>query len=310
MLKRAQTNRSMTVKLKTMKTADLDINDQGSQELLNEMADDQDQQDIESFAKVSKQQKLKFIMHWIILISSHYFVFFYIPFKGNDDLYGPEDGPLCDDANLEKFKYGCRNFHSSIYLIIFYTLICAYLWVSAIQMRYGFPTFKIASSIMASSEWYYGILGIIYMQIPFAAELRCLFDFVFTNTALDIFQYWQLFNYHIEMFCAKCGNSSYEEKVYSAPVLFEDLIIGYALLFVLMFLLIGPILLFSEYAFTGINPVHEAHISVALVVSKKLSMKNLVDRSVWKWEADQANHKKKSVNNNIRKIPAEELLSG
>lgn len=43
MLKRAQTNRSMTVKLKTMKTADLDINDQGSQELLNEMADDQDQ---------------------------------------------------------------------------------------------------------------------------------------------------------------------------------------------------------------------------------------------------------------------------
>lgn len=70
-------------------------------------------------------------MHWFLIFVSHIFVFFFVPWKGNDDLYGPERGPMCDDYDKFDFKYGCRNFHSSWYLIVFYTLICLYLYVSA-----------------------------------------------------------------------------------------------------------------------------------------------------------------------------------
>lgn len=38
------------------------------------------------------------------------------------------------------------------------------------------------------------------MAIPFAVELRCLIDFVFTKTSLDIFWIWQLFNYQMELY--------------------------------------------------------------------------------------------------------------
>lgn len=87
------------------------------------------------------------------------------------------------------------------------------------------------------------------MAIPFAIELRCLFDFTFTKTSLDVFQFWQLFMYHIELYLAKMGNESYVLKVYGAPVLFLDYLIGYAILALLLIILIGPIIFFSEYAF-------------------------------------------------------------
>jgi piezo-type mechanosensitive ion channel component 1/2 len=30
----------------------------------------------------------------------------------------------------------------------------------------------------------------VYQAIPFAVELRCLLDFTFSKTSLDIFQFW------------------------------------------------------------------------------------------------------------------------
>jgi hypothetical protein len=119
---------------------------------------------------------------------------------GNIELYGTTDGPKCNDEDRDKFKYGCKNFHSMWYSQFFYILICWYLYTSAKQMRKGLPTFKIASSLMSTYEWYDNPKMIVYMMIPFAAELRCLCDFTFTKTSLDVFQYWQLFNYHVELY--------------------------------------------------------------------------------------------------------------
>lgn len=102
---------------------------------------------------------------------------------------------------------------------------------------------------MNTYEWYDNPKLIVYMMIPFAAELRCLCDFTFTKTSLDVFQYWQLFNYHVEFYQAKMGNDSYVIKVFGAEVLFEDYIIGYLVLALLLIILIGPIVFFSEYAF-------------------------------------------------------------
>lgn len=70
----------------------------------------------------------------------------------------------------------------------FYLLVCVYLTLSALQLRYGFPIMKKPSSTMQ----YYGELpnvgALIYNAIPFAIELRCVFDFTLSKTSLDLFQ--------------------------------------------------------------------------------------------------------------------------
>jgi len=121
-------------------------------------------------------------MHWIILISSHIFVFWYIPITGNQLLYGT---PECN-KELES-KYGCKNFHSNPLLRTMYIIIAIYLTLSALQMKYGFTIQKKASSVMQYNT-IPGMIGAqIFMAIPFAIEVRCLLDFTFSKTALDVF---------------------------------------------------------------------------------------------------------------------------
>lgn len=77
----------------------------------------------------------------------------------------------------------------NIYTRILYLFFCAYLTLSALQLRYGFPIMKKASSVLQYyDEWGLGNLGaVIYQSIPFALELRCVFDFTMSKTSLDVF---------------------------------------------------------------------------------------------------------------------------
>lgn len=89
MFKRTTTQRSMTVKIKTVKTSDLDLNSSAAQDFLNDMGGDGDNNDIEdSRTKITSQQKTKFMIHWLILIFSHVYCFWLIPIKANFELYG------------------------------------------------------------------------------------------------------------------------------------------------------------------------------------------------------------------------------
>jgi len=174
----------MTVKLKTMKTSDLDMQGNAAQDFLKAMySGEEGNKNFDSTrTKITGQQKTKFILHWIILVVSHLFIFWYIPINGNYTLYGQ---PNCD---LEASKYyGCKNFHENMYLRIFYLFVIIYLCVSALQLSYGFPIYKKPSSIMQ----YYGDLpnlgSLIFQAIPFAVEIRCVLDFTMSKTALDVF---------------------------------------------------------------------------------------------------------------------------
>ena len=74
----------MTVKLKTVKTSDLDMSSGAAQEFLNSFDKGDDDSDIEdSRTKITNQQKTKFILHWLVLIGVHVYVFWFIPIKGN-----------------------------------------------------------------------------------------------------------------------------------------------------------------------------------------------------------------------------------
>lgn len=153
-----------------------------------------------------------------------------------------------------------------------------------------------------SNAGQFGYIGAqVYMALPFAAELRCLFDFVFTKTALDVFQYWQLFNYQMEMYLAHFGNQSYVVKTMGVPVTFEDYLIGYIVLFIILLAIMGPLYFFSQFSsFSVNNPVIESSVSVSLYINKTLSVEDLENRMVEpvKKEPESQSQWQRSLGNN------------
>lgn len=133
--------------------------------------------------KITQQQKCKYMMHMVILVTVHIFVFWFIPITGNWSLYG---STTCDVKKQE--YYGCKNFHKNSYLIGFYIIVCFYLLLSSLQIKYGFAIHKKPSSVLQYIDSDLGMIGSqIYSGIPFLVEIRALLDFTFSKTALDIF---------------------------------------------------------------------------------------------------------------------------
>jgi hypothetical protein len=116
------------------------------------------------------------------------------------------------------------------------------------------------------------------MAIPFAIEVRCVLDFTFSKTALDVFQFWQLFMYHIELYVVKNGNWSYTYKqLGSKTILLDKCIFGVVIGGVILTMLIGPIYFFSDYGgFIAPNPVQTGLIQIAIIVSKSVSVNDLM----------------------------------
>jgi ABC-type polysaccharide transport system permease subunit len=93
--------------------------------------------------KISIQQKVKYGMHMALLVLIHIYVFWYVPIRGNMALYG---SPKCDKSK-EKY-YGCKDFHKNPTLKFFYLVLCGYLFLSALQIKFGIPIRKIPSSVL------------------------------------------------------------------------------------------------------------------------------------------------------------------
>lgn len=151
---------------------------------------------------------------------------------------------------------------------------------------------KKASSVLQYHEDPLALLGAqVYAAIPFAIEIRCLLDFTFSKTSLDIFQFWQLFQYHLELYIAKNGNYSYVVKpLGSATLLLDKIIFGWLISSVLLLLLLGPVFFFSELgSFIQENPVREASIELSFIVNKTLSLDDLARRSLSKKEGSSEN---------------------
>jgi hypothetical protein len=75
----------------------------------------------------------------------------------------------------------------------------------------------------------------------------------------------QLWQYHYELYAAKNGNRFYGIKVLGAPTeKCEKCLTGVLISAILLFLLAGPLLLFSEYGgLTQTNPVLNAQFDIS-----------------------------------------------
>jgi hypothetical protein len=52
----------------------------------------------------------------------------------------------------------------------------------------------------------------IFGAVPFLIEARLVIDWTFSKTSLDLNQFAQAFNYHLELFQIMVGNVWYKEK--------------------------------------------------------------------------------------------------
>jgi len=187
-----------------------------------------------------------------MLIYSLFYCFWGAPIISNITLYGTA---ACDLTQRE--FYGCYNFKDNGHIRILFILYMLYLVVSALQISYGFPILKKASSVLQYYNDFGMVIAQVYNAIPFVIEIRCLLDFTFSKTSLDVFQFWQLFYYHFEMFLGWTGNRYYTIKVLGSPTeCLDKFIFGVLISSVLLFLLMGPFYLFSTWSpMVGFNPI-------------------------------------------------------
>jgi hypothetical protein len=134
-------------------------------------------------------------------------------------------------------------------LRVLYVLIILYLILSSLQLRYGFPLLKKPSSLLKyNNSW--GKLGAdIFYAAPFAIEIRCLADFAFTKSSLDVFQFIQLYLYHYHAYGANQSNRYYDNRKLGSPNEKSDKIIfGGIVGSVFLVMFVGPFLMFSDFS--------------------------------------------------------------
>ena len=80
--------------------------------------------------------------------------------------------------------------------------------------------------------------------------------------------------FHYEFYNAKVSNTFYGEKILGAKAeLLDKYLFGYGLTTIVVILLAGPLLFFSDAGgFIAPNPVHAASLSVFLVIKKRLNL--------------------------------------
>lgn len=99
-------------------------------------------------------------------------------------------------------------------------------------------------------------------------------DFIFSKTSLDIFQFFQLFNYHWEMFIGWTGNRYYSFKILGSQTeCLDKCIFGVLIASGLLFLLIGPFYIFSSISYlVDYNKVLQGTINLNFQVNKTIGL--------------------------------------
>eukprot|EP00817_Percolomonadidae_sp_ATCC50343_P000794 CAMPEP_0117420938 /NCGR_PEP_ID=MMETSP0758-20121206/2165_1 /TAXON_ID=63605 /ORGANISM="Percolomonas cosmopolitus, Strain AE-1 (ATCC 50343)" /LENGTH=295 /DNA_ID=CAMNT_0005202833 /DNA_START=829 /DNA_END=1713 /DNA_ORIENTATION=- len=128
-----------------------------------------------------------------------------------------------------------------------------YLWISAIQIRFGFPKTYPKELLITNtdiiSRAFYGL----YRILPFVYELRLILDWTFTKTALD-YQAWMVLEdirtvlYNRRIYLAQIS----KKKAGASQDFLTKLIWGF-----LFFLALFIVLLFPLIFFSNINPALE-----------------------------------------------------
>ena len=187
----------------------------------------------------------KYILQIFIVIFGHLFIFFFMPMYGN---YKLNRTVYCKENDKE-----CNDFLKNVSLPIFYIFYLFYFIPSGLQIKYGFYDMKKKSVLKAKNNTLYGGIYAGYKNIPFLYEIKLGIDWTFTTTGLDLFQWNKFESLYDVIFTTNCSmNSINNKKVGKIVTKKYKFGLGGVLSFVLIFVLVGPLLLFSS-----LNPTNE-----------------------------------------------------
>ena len=162
-------------------------------------------------------------------------------------------------TNQVKVCYGhpyCNPFTQNGYLIVFYLFFCVYFALSAVQIRTGLPELKKGGLFVDHYDALHKTVYYVWYYIPFLFELRTIIDWTFTKTSLDVFQSIELAKVQSDLYIAKCYNRPYmTHKLGEKVTWFEKIAFGLSLMLFILFLIAGPMLLFST-----INPISNSNL--------------------------------------------------
>lgn len=201
---------------------------------------------VERIIYLLKSTRAKLVLHYALVVLYHWGLCFQLPSSNG------------------------RSFASSPLLLMFYLLQCLYLYLSSLQLRFGYPLFAANRALTNSKDpskiryW----LFMAYRAIPFGYELSTILNWTIHRTALDFFEWLKVEDLYADLFEIKCRNADRERsgrKPGDAQPLWIKLLIGMGLFFILCLVIWFPLLLLaSDTPGNSVNQVHQSTITVGI----------------------------------------------
>ena len=187
----------------------------------------------------------KYILHLFTTFICHFFAFFYFPMTGNNNL---SNTVYCSNENSDL----CNDFTKNAFIIIFYILYIFYLYASSLQIRKGYYDIR-RKSLFKKNTTITNYMYKIFNAIPFLPQLRNIIDWSCTSTCFDLFQWIKFESIYDSIFDAYTEEDENNENPTGEKIEKKKKIgIGGVLSFVLIFIIILPLILFSS-----LNPTNK-----------------------------------------------------
>ncbi|MCQ2816539.1 MAG: hypothetical protein MJ252_04645, partial [archaeon] len=193
----------------------------------------------------------KYILNFIIVIMSHFVLFFYLPMKGNQLAYNQI---YCPDKDSEEnpLKY-CNDFTKKWHLRVSYILYIIYLFFSCQQIKNGYRDLRRKSVLKAGDSVIYSTINSVVKAVPFFYELKLAIDWTFTETCLSLFQWNKFESIYTQLFITLCSMKAVNKSPVARRVgIGLKAGMGGLLFFGVLLLLIGPLLIYSD-----LNPTND-----------------------------------------------------
>ncbi|KAG5676025.1 hypothetical protein PVAND_005880 [Polypedilum vanderplanki] len=200
---------------------------------------------IDRIIYVRKNMLAKIIFHFIIILTTHIWLFFILPTATT------------------------KSFNSTLPPMIFYAIQFAYILISAYQIRSGYPKRISGNFLMKKYNLIHVTCFRIFLLIPFLFELRTLIDWTFTPTSLTLAEWVRVETIYNNAYDIKCRRYMYKDiprgikKSWISKALF-----GGVLIFVIIFIIWLPMLF---YAYT--HSLGES--TVPKIFSMEVKIKNV-----------------------------------
>lgn len=140
-------------------------------------------------------------------------------------------------------------------LIAFSFFYFLYFFLSGLQVKYGYKKFKKINSFMVKRNTFSSIFVLIFISIPFLYEIKCIMDWTFLKTSLQLFDWFKLFSIYVSSFKAKMQQIGTLNIKLGEAVDWTGKMVGWIGFILLLLIIFGPMILFS-----GLNPTAQPNL--------------------------------------------------